>query len=106
MNLPGILRHFQADVVTERDTSFGRVTLHRRSRFDLERGRLEKLWTYFIAGREPIRRRTSVRLYLPSTLAEMLRRAGFAEVELYGNTQGERLGLDHLRCIAVARRPA
>jgi hypothetical protein len=51
-------------------------------------------------------RESSVRLYMPHDLAAMLRRAGFADVELFGGIKGDRLELDSGRCIAVARRPA
>ena len=102
MNVPAIFRNFQRDVVTERQTRRGEVTLHRRSRFDLARGRILKTWTYHLPGGQPVVHETSVRLYLPSSLREMLACVGFAEVTLLGDLDDTPLTMDHMRCICVA----
>lgn len=104
MNLPGVFRHFQRDVVTERQTRRGEVTLHRRSRFDLEAGRILKTWTYHVPGEDPVVHDTSVRLYLPSSLCDMLRNVGFDEVTLLGDLDDTPLNIDHMRCICVAKK--
>ena len=106
MNAPGILRHFERDIVTERETSRGRVTLHRRSALDLEKGRVLKTWRYFLPRGEKVVHQTSVRLYLPSTLREMLLEAGFETVALFGDLNDSPLDIDHLRCICVATKSA
>lgn len=104
MNVPAIFRHFQRDVVTERQTRRGKVTLHRKSRFDLPAGRILKTWTYHVPKQPPTSRETSVRLYLPSTLKEMLHAVGFDKVELTGDLDDSPLHMDHLRCICVATK--
>lgn len=104
MNVPAIFRHFQRDVVTERETRRGKVTLHRKSRFDLPAGRILKTWTYHVPKQTPTIHETSVRLYLPSSLKEMLHAAGFETVELLGDLDDSPLHMDHMRCISVATK--
>lgn len=104
MNVPGVFRHFQRDVVTERETRRGKVTLHRKSRFDLASGRILKTWTYHVPKAPPTIHETSVRLYLPSSLKEMLHAAGFDSVELLGDLDDSALQMDHMRCICVATK--
>lgn len=106
MNLPGVLRGFQPGVVTRRDTPRGEVTLVRETRLDLGAGMMRKTWTYFLPDGERVRHESAVRLLMPHTIAELLREAGFEEVTLLGSTDGEPLGVDSPRCIALARRPA
>lgn len=104
MNVPGIFRGFQPDVVTQRDTPRGPITLHRRSDFDLAAGRILKTWSYFLPTGATVRHETSVRLYLPSQLADMLRSVGFSKVELLGGLAGRAVELDDPRCICIARK--
>ncbi|MBI3724482.1 class I SAM-dependent methyltransferase [bacterium] len=106
MNVAGVLRDFQEHVVTKRETTEGELVLSRESKIDLARGVIDKRWTFFLPGGERVERSSSVRLYLPHSLREMLERAGFEDVSLHGSVRGEALELDSPRCIAVARRPA
>jgi SAM-dependent methyltransferase len=106
MNVPGVLRGFQRDVVLRRQTPRGEVLLLRESTVDLSRGRMLKRWTYFENGRRAIEHASSVRLYMPDAIARMLRSVGFVDVELLGTLGGEPLGLDSPRLIALARRPS
>ncbi len=104
MNVPGILRGFQRDVVLRRRTPRGDVLLLRESAIDLARGRMEKTWSFFVEGRREVERKSSVRLYMPDAIATMLERAGFHEVLMLGSTDGEPLQLDSPRLIALARK--
>jgi SAM-dependent methyltransferase len=103
MNVPGVLRGFQRDVVLRRDTPRGEVLLLRESTIDLARGRMLKRWTYFL-GHEKVEHASSVALYMPDVVAGMLRRAGFVDVEMLGSLEGDPLSLDSQRLIAIARR--
>jgi SAM-dependent methyltransferase len=105
LNLPGVLRGFRRDEVTRRATSQGEVVLLRESRVDLGAGSLCKRWTYFLPDGRRVEHESAVRLYLPHTLVELFRAAGFADVRLLGSTAGEPLSLDSPRCLLLARRP-
>ena len=106
MNVPGVLRAFQRDVALRKQTPRGEVLLLRESSIDLARGMMNKRWTYVLEDRPCVEHRSSVRLYLPDTIATMLRAVGFTDVELLGSTAGESLALDSPRLIALARRPS
>ncbi len=104
MNVPGVLRAFQRDVVLRRETPRGEVLLLRESAIDLPRGRMLKRWTYFVGGERKVEHESSVKLYMPDVVAGMLRRAGFVDVQLLGSLAGEPASLDSPRLIALARR--
>ena len=61
-----------------------------------------------IVGQDGQERRLTedVRLYRPTEMASLLRRAGLVEVELYGSFDGDVLTADSDRMIAVAAKPA
>ncbi len=106
MNVPGVLRHFQRDVVLRRHTSRGEVVLLRETTLDLRAGRMNKHWSYFLGGERRVEHDSSVRMYMPEAIVALLEGVGFAGVELYGSVAGEELGIDSGRLIAVATRPA
>jgi SAM-dependent methyltransferase len=106
MNVPGVLRSFQRDVVLRRETPRGEVLLLRESTLDLAGGRMLKRWTYLLGGERKVERTSSVRLYMPDAVARMLRRAGFDDVALVGSLAGEPVSQDSPRLIAIARRPS
>jgi len=106
MNVPQVLRGFQPTVVVERDGT----KLTRETTLDLAAGTMAKTWRYElpeskIVGTQPVRTST-LRLYMPSQLIELLRASGFDDIELYGDETGEPLTIDSPRCIAVAVRLA
>lgn len=105
LHLPGVLRGFQRDVVLRRATPRGEVTLLRESAIDLDRGTMEKLWTYFLPDGSRVSHPSSLRLYMPHQVKAMLEAAGFERVTLLGSLRGEPLGLDSPRLICSARRP-
>jgi len=105
MNLPGVLRGFSERVVTRRQTPQGEVSLTRQSGWDFSRGRLSKLWTFELADGRRLERPSSVRLYLPHALRELLEGVGFVDCRIFGSVRGEPLGLDSPRCILVGQKP-
>ena len=50
-------------------------------------------------------RRSSLRLYLPHQIREMLERSGFQEVRFAGGLRGEQLTIDSPRLLCLATRP-
>jgi SAM-dependent methyltransferase len=98
MNIPQVLRGFRPTVTIER----AGLELTRETTLDLAAGTMHKVWRY--ADRPD--RTSALRMYMPSQLVEMLRAAGFDDIELYGDETGEPLTIDSPRCIAVAVRLA
>src|SRR5207253_8437949 len=72
MNVAGVLAEFRPEAVMQKTTARGELTLTRHRRVDAPRGRLEKRWCYTLPDGRTLERHSSVRLYLPHTLAEML----------------------------------
>ncbi|MBI3271145.1 MAG: methyltransferase domain-containing protein [Planctomycetes bacterium] len=83
----------------------GEVLLVRESALDLTRGMLDQVWTYLLRDGRRWTRKSSVRLYLPHVLADLLRAAGFVDVEFFGGLRGEPLRPESMRCICGARKP-
>lgn len=106
MNVAGVLRGLQRDVVVRRNTSQGEVVLLRETTVDLARGTMEKRWTYFLPDGRKKTWPSSVRLYLPHELARLLRACGFIDIEFFGDLKGASLHLDSPRLLVRARRPA
>jgi SAM-dependent methyltransferase len=102
MNVPGVYRDFQRAVVTRK----AEVLLVRESEIDLAHGMMNKRWTYLLPGGDRVVHDTSVRLYQPRDLKNMLRQAGFEQVTFVGSVSGEPLEVQSPRCIALARRPS
>ena len=75
MNVPGVLRHFQRDVVVRRQTARGEVLLLRETTLDLRAGRMNKRWTYFVDGERKVEHPSSVRLYMPESIVASPREA-------------------------------
>jgi SAM-dependent methyltransferase len=105
-NIARVLRDFQACLVHRHTTSAGEVVLLRETEVDLPGGTLRQRWTFLAPdGRRDVRH-SSLRLYLPHALAQLLGEVGFAEVSFHGGVRGERLSIDSPRCIAQARKAA
>jgi SAM-dependent methyltransferase len=105
MNVPGVLRRFQRDIVVRRTTKRGEVVLLRETELHLARGIMAKRWTYYVDGRRESEHTSEMRLYMPDAIVRLLGRAGFVDVELVGSTDGEPLDIDSPRLIALATRP-
>ena len=105
MNVPGVLRHFQDEVITRRTLPAGELVLVRHSELDFRGGALEKRWIFTLPDGEVVRHSSRVKLYQPWDLVALSEAAGFQEVTLVGDLDGQALGLDSRRCILLARRP-
>ena len=100
-----VLRHYQPYLVYRHQGERGETLLVRESRLDLAAGNLCQRWTFVFPDGRRDERSSSVKLYLPHTLAAMLTACGFVDVEFCGGISGEVLTLESPRCIAIARRP-
>lgn len=100
MNVPGVIAGFRPRVRVERDG----LCLVRHSALDLEAGLMHKRWVYRWPDGRSLEHLSAVRLYTPWELRRLLAEAGFSAVEFFGNIDGQALGLDSPRCIAVATR--
>lgn len=105
MNVPGVLRAFQPEVVTVRDTPQGRVELRRRSRIDPLSFVMEKEWVFSFEDGRRHAHRSEVQLYVPHRLAQLLEAAGFEVLAAFGDISGAPLSLDSTRCILLGARP-
>ena len=104
MNVPGIYRHFQRDVMTKRLTTKGQITLLRRSEINFEQETMNKRWHYFLESGREIKHTSSVKLYSPAKLVALFKHAGFKNINIYGGLNGQTLTLDSPRCIVVGSK--
>lgn len=103
-NLPALLRGFQRHMVRRGESAGRKITLIRDSEVDLRAGVLRQLWTWLIEGESPIERQSSLRLYLPHQIRELLEQCGFHDVRFFGNLKGKELSLDDARLLCVATK--
>lgn len=99
-NVASLYAHFRPHEITRKRD----LTLLRESRFELERGLLHKRWTFITPDRR-VERETTLRLYTPDRLVELLASVGFMELRLFGGVDGAPLALDRPRCIVIGARP-
>ncbi len=104
-NFSGVLRGFQHHLVRTGVSGGRQVTCIRESKIDLRAGVLEQTWNWIVEGRPIDRRKSSLRIYFPHHISDMLSAVGFDVVELYGGLEKSRLDLDSPRLVVVARRP-
>ena len=104
-NFPGVLRGFQRQMVKRGKADGRNVLLVRESQVNLRDGVLEQVWTWHVEGCDVRERRSSLRMYLPHQIADMLEKCGFEDIRLLGSTRGDVLGMDSPRLICTARRP-
>lgn len=100
MNVSGVLRNFKPEVINE---SNGKV-LTRKTRIDWLTGAMLKEWIYELPDGQKKIHNTSVKLYFPHTIVEMMAECGFNDFELFGDESGAPLEDDSLRCIILARK--
>lgn len=106
LNLPYVLKHFRATMITYHQTKEGDVEVIRESTPDLISGMLNQLWTFVYPKEERrLTQQTGTRMYLPYQLGELLTQSGFELIRYFGTLQGDALSLDTPRCICLARRP-
>jgi hypothetical protein len=106
MNVPGVLRSFQPEVVTTRETRNGAIHLTRLSAMDPTTMTMHKTWRYQLAQGEHIEHQSRVRMYTPRELGELFLGVGLREVRFFGGLDDDPLTLDSPRCIVLAKRPA
>ncbi len=100
INRSPVLAHY-----TPQDTSVqDGVEITDKRRWDPDTRRMESDWT-FRKGKQVERHRISLRLYSGPELRAILRKAGFREIQLYGNPPLGRLNRHHRRLMAVATKP-
>jgi SAM-dependent methyltransferase len=105
-NLPGLCRRFRDRYWQGTDPADpDSVIVVEQPTPDFARGMIDSVWTFIHPDGRRDQRRVSTRMYMPHEIVGLLRHSGFGEIELYGSVEGEPLGLDSPRCIAVARRP-
>ena len=98
-NVPNLFADFRPHDITRK----GDITLLRESTFDIARGLLHKRWT-FITPERRVERTSTLRLYTPDRLVEMLGSVGFTNLRAYGGLDRAPLALDRQRCIVVGER--
>lgn len=104
MNVPGLYKNFQTDVMSRTENSHQSLMLIRHSQLDFTSNRLVKEWSYYIDGQFQTRHFSEVKLYLPAQLIEMFKQVGFTEIRLYGDLDGSAFSLNSRRCIVVGKK--
>jgi SAM-dependent methyltransferase len=100
-----VLRQFQPVLLHRQRGDRGETLVVRESRLDLAAGVLRQRWTFLFPDGRRDERHSAVKLYLPHTLAAMLRACGFTDLRCGGGIGGEALSEESPRCIVFARRP-
>ena len=105
-NMPFLVRNFQHFLVRHGVNREGRaVTVLRESRLDLAAGQLLQEWRWIVESRPADCRYSALRLYMPHQLTEMLMKAGFVDVKLFGGIDDSLLTIDSPRLLITARKP-
>jgi SAM-dependent methyltransferase len=100
-NVPGLYAAFRPHEITRR----GEIVMLRESQLDLARGLLHKRWTFITPDGRRVERPSTIKLYPPDQLVELLEDAGFGGARVFGGVDGRPIALDSPRCIVIARRP-
>lgn len=103
-NVACTLKNFEQTITRHISSSEGEILIIRESNISLTKGMLQQLWTIIKPNGQKSFKHSSVKLYLPNMLAEMLKQVGFSNVEFYSNIQGQELSLDIPRCICKATK--
>ena len=101
MNRSWLLSH----IVPRRERTIGGVQVETRNRYCERTHRLHSTWT-LRRGSTCECRRLSVRVYNGAEIRDLLRNAGFREIELFGNPPIGRFTRHSPRFLAVAKRPS
>ena len=100
-----VVRSFQPQMVKHGTSNGNGVSLIRESEIDIRRGRLNQVWTWNVEGKPTDKRHSSLRIYWPNQMCEMLEACGFHDVRLFGNVRNEDFTIDSPRLLLVAERP-
>ncbi len=105
-NIPNLIRNFQHYLVRHGTNRDGRsVTIIRESQLDLTKGQLLQEWRWLIDSKPADCRHSALRLYMPHQLSEMLNRAGFVDVSMFGGTDDSPLTMNSPRLLIIGRKP-
>ncbi len=103
-NFPFIIKNFQHFLCKTGKSNGKNVTCVRQSHMNLGLGRLEQNWNWTIEGEPVDSRKSSLRIYLPHQISEMLQEVGFQDIQLFGSIDGSKLTIDSGRLLVVARK--
>lgn len=104
MNVAQVMKDFKPQVINEKETNEGKVTLIRNSRMELTDGHMYKEWIFIMPDEQKIINHSKVKLYMPHQLAEFFIKCGFKNIKFYGNTKAEPLELNSPRCIITGEK--
>lgn len=86
-------------------TNEGDIHVRRAFYLDMARSMSGSHWTYTFPDGSQKSSSGESRLYMPREIFNMVRDAGFTDIEFYGDYAGNELTLEAPRCICVARKP-
>ena len=104
-NLPGLFRVFETVFESHQRLDGEEIRVVRRAEADFPRGMFRQAWTFHYPDGREVVHRGQTRMYLPHTLAAMLRECGFEDLSFYGGVTGATLDLNSRRCVIFARKP-
>lgn len=104
-NFSGLLRGFQYHLVRTGVSEGQQVTCVRESKINFSAGMLEQTWNWIVEGRPIDCRKSSLRIYFPHHIIDMLTAVGFEWVQSYGGIDKSQVELDSPRLVFVARKP-
>lgn len=87
------------------NTEHGQIKITKKTKLNQDAKLREQKWTYELPDGQVISYDTSICLYSPTDLANMLEEVGFTAIETYGNIDEDIISNDSQRCISIARRP-
>ena len=82
----------------------GEIRVQRETRIELPIGLRRQLWRFTLPDGTEQLHDTHIKIYMPDTITSMLRQAGFAEIECFGDTTGAELSVKTARCIFLAKK--
>lgn len=104
-NMARILSTFQPTISYRHPSPQGQILVVRESSLQLEEGMLSQDWTFVLPHGERIERPSSIKMYMPHQLRELVKAAGFDQIKSYGDLQGQPLDAQSPRCIITATKP-
>lgn len=105
LNAPMIRNNFQASMVRKLQTPDGEIVITRECEIDEDTDIMKQVWHWQLPDGRKIESPSTLRLYMPGQLVRLFERAGFTNVKLYGNLEGDPRSDFSPRCICVGRRP-
>ncbi len=104
-NAPMIRNNFQAKMERRLETPDGEIVITRDCQIDEDTGIMKQVWHWVLPDGRKIDNHSTLRLYRPGELVRLFERAGFNNLKLYGNLEGDPRSDKSPRCICVGRRP-